>query len=112
MPWLRSRAGARPYSRDRQPPRHSVAEQWHAETDSRHGGLGTLMLHIRIKRNRRVTREPARHLMEVVTPRTNSALISPAEHLCAGLSLHARATGGGPVGLEIVADQERCWFVV
>jgi len=50
--------------------------------------------------------------MEVVTPRTNSALISPAEHLCAGLSLHARATGGGPVGLEIVADQERCRFVV
>jgi hypothetical protein len=70
------------------------------------------MLHVRIKRKRRVTREPARHLMEVVTPRTNSALISPAEHLCAGLSLHARATGGSAVGLEIVADQERCRFVV
>ena len=30
-------------------------------------------------------------MLEVVTPRTNAALISPAEHLCGGLSLHTRA---------------------
>src|SRR5436190_20589184 len=102
----RSGGGGRRADRDCQSPRHSVAEQWDAETESEHAGLGTLMLHVRIKRNRRVAREPARHLMEVVTPRTNSALISPAGHLCAGLSMHTRARGGGPVGLEIVADQE------
>jgi hypothetical protein len=51
-------------------------------------------------------------VLEVVTPRTNAALISPAEHLCGGFSLHTRAVGGGPVALEIVADGERCRFLV
>ena len=70
------------------------------------------MLHVRIRRNRGATRGPAEHLLEVVTPRTNTALISPAEHLCAGLSVDTGAPGGGPVALEIVADGERCRFLV
>ncbi len=57
-------------------------------------------------------REPAEQLLEIVTPRTNAALISPAENLCAALTLHTRAPGGGPVGLEIVADHERRRFLV
>src|SRR5262249_17088328 len=70
------------------------------------------MLRVRIRRNCNAVKEPAAHLLEVVTPRTNAALISPAEHLCAGLSVHTGAPGGGPVALEIVADGERCRFVV
>jgi hypothetical protein len=70
------------------------------------------MLQVRIKLNRGAGREPARHLLEVVTPRTNVALISPAEHLCGGLSLGMGGHGSGPVTLEIAADGERCRFLI
>ena len=70
------------------------------------------MLRVHIKRNAGKTREPAQQLLEVVTPRTNTALISPAEHLCASLTLQTRGPGGGPVALEIVADGERSRFLV
>ena len=71
-----------------------------------------LMLRVHIKRNAPKTREPAQQLLEVVTPRTNTALISPAEHLCASLTLQTRGPGGGPVAFEIVADGERSRFLV
>src|SRR5215471_5063328 len=70
------------------------------------------MPRLRFRRNRRAARLPAGQLLEVVTPRTNSALISAAEHLCASLCLHASTGGGEPVALEIVGDAERCRFVV
>jgi hypothetical protein len=71
------------------------------------------MLRVHVKRNRDTLREPAAQLLEVVTPRTNAALISPAENLCAGLSLHTRAPGGGGrLALEIVADGERRRFLI
>ena len=70
------------------------------------------MLRVRIKRNGDKIRKPAEQLLEVVTPRTNLALISPAENLCAALTLQTGAQGGGPVGLEIVADGERTRFLV
>jgi len=38
------------------------------------------MLHVRIKRNGDKIRKPAEQLLEVVTPRTNLALISPGNH--------------------------------
>src|SRR5437870_728323 len=63
------------------------------------GSEATLMLRVYVKRIGGTLRAPAGQLLEVVTPRTNAALISPAEHLCAGLSLHAGAPGGGPVAL-------------
>ena len=68
----------------------------------------TLMPRVRFRRNRRAGRLPAEQLLEVVTPRTNTALINPAEHLCAGLCLHTGASGNEPVALEIVADAECC----
>src|SRR5437763_14449659 len=55
---------------------------------------------------------PAQHLLEVVSPRTNAALISPAAHLCGGLTRHAGEPDGGPVALEIAADAERRRFLV
>src|SRR6478736_822084 len=70
------------------------------------------MLHVHIRRKGGVSREPAQQLLEVVTSRTNAALISPAEHLCAGFSLNTRMPGGGPLALEIVADGERCRFLI
>src|SRR5579859_4608057 len=65
-----------------------------------------------VKRNRRSGHRPAEELLEVVTPRTNTALISPAENLCSALALHTIAPGGGPVALEIVGDSERSRFVI
>jgi hypothetical protein len=48
----------------------------------------------------------------VVTPRTNAALISPAENMCGALTLHTGGVGGGPVALEMVADGERSRFLI
>lgn len=70
------------------------------------------MLRVRTRRKSDLVKQPAEHLLDVVTPRTNAALISPAEHLCAGLSVDTGSPGGGPVALEIVADDERCRFVI
>src|SRR5258708_32649610 len=70
------------------------------------------MLNVHIKRNVARPVVPAQQLLEVVTPRTNAALISPAEHLCGSLTLQTRGPGGGPVALEIVADGERSRFLV
>src|SRR5258708_26016172 len=55
---------------------------------------------------------PAEQVMEVVTPRTNTALLSSAEHLFAGLTLQANAADGSAVSLEIVADSERRRFLL
>src|SRR5215467_4308867 len=68
------------------------------------------MLRLVVKRN--ATPAPAEQLLEVITPRTNAALITPAENLCGSLSLHTTTPGGGPVALEIVADGERSRFFV
>lgn len=65
-----------------------------------------------IKRNNGSVRDASEQLLEVVTPRTNAALISPAENMCGALTLHTGAPGGGPVALEIVADGERSRFLV
>jgi hypothetical protein len=70
------------------------------------------MPRLRLTRNGRAARVPAEHFLEVVTPRTNTALISPAEHLCAGLCLRTGAVDNEPVALEIIADTERCRFMV
>ncbi|MBV9354312.1 MAG: hypothetical protein JO023_02175, partial [Chloroflexi bacterium] len=51
----------------------------------------------------------AAHLLEAVTPRTNAALLSSAEHLFGALAL---ATDAGPVALEIAADHERRRFLL
>jgi hypothetical protein len=59
-----------------------------------------------------VASEPAEQVVEVVTPRTNTALLSSAEHLFAGLTLQANAADGSAVSLEIVADSERRRFLV
>ena len=56
--------------------------------------------------------KPAEQVTEVVTPRTNTALLSSAEHMFAGLTLQANAADGAPVSLEIVADNERRRFLV
>ena len=47
------------------------------------------------------------HVLEVVTPRTNTARLSPAEHLFAALVLRSGCGSGEPVALEIAADTER-----
>src|SRR5215468_38161 len=70
------------------------------------------MFRLVVKRNRRRSLAPAEQLLEVITPRTNAALITPAENLCASLSLHTTSPDGGPVALEIVADGERSRFFV
>src|SRR6266849_830247 len=72
----------------------------------------TGLMRILLRRNRGLVRAPAEQLLEVVTPRTNAALISPAENMCGALTLHTGAPGGGPVALEIVADGERSRFFV
>src|SRR5258708_30512804 len=70
-----------------------------------------LMLRVVVKRSRSV-HEPSEQLLEVVTPRTNAALISPAENLCGALTLQTSAPGGGPVALEIVSDGDRIRFLI
>jgi hypothetical protein len=69
------------------------------------------MLRVVIKRSRSPV-EPAEQLLEVVTPRTNAALISPAENLFGALTVQTSAPGGGPVALEIVADGDRIRFLI
>src|SRR2546423_5601030 len=59
-----------------------------------------------------VASAPAEQVAEVVTPRTNTALLSSAEHLFAGLTLQANAADGSAVSLEIVADSERRRFLL
>src|SRR5437764_762275 len=68
------------------------------------------MFRLVVKRKRVLA--PAEQLLEVITPRTNAALITPAENLCGSLSLYTTTPGGGPVALEIVADGERSRFFV
>jgi hypothetical protein len=54
----------------------------------------------------------AGHLLEVVTPRTNQARLTPAEHLFGSLFADADRPEGNPVALEIVADaMSRRFFV-
>src|ERR671936_765361 len=55
--------------------------------------------------------ERAEHVLEIVAPRTNAALISPAEHLFGALTLHLGAPAGAPAALEIVGDHERRRFL-
>ncbi len=57
-------------------------------------------------------RGPAEHVLEVVTPRTNAARLSPAEHLFGALVLQAGRAQAGPVALEIAADAEQRRFLV
>ena len=58
-----------------------------------------------MQRLKRRTPAPAEHVVEVVTPRTNAARLSSAEHLFG--SLVPRASGvPEPVSLEIVGDSE------
>src|ERR1700694_1325191 len=57
------------------------------------------------------TEQPAEHVLEVVTPRTNAARLSPAEHLLGAVAVHA-GMDGGPVSFEIVGDAERRRFLV
>ena len=49
---------------------------------------------------------PAQELMEIVTPRTNAAAVSPAENLFAAISLPE------PFSLEIAATRDARWFLV
>ncbi len=70
------------------------------------------MLRLVIKRNGGGALAPAEQLLEVITPRTNAALITPAENLCGSLTLETATPGNGPVALEIVADGERNRFFV
>src|SRR5437868_4500024 len=53
----------------------------------------------------------ATHVIEVITPRTNTARLSPAEHLFAAIGADA-AMDEGPVAFEIAGDQERRRFLV
>jgi hypothetical protein len=60
----------------------------------------------------RVTAEdPAEHVLEVVTPRTNTARLSSAEHLF-GTLVPRGERPGEPVSLEIVGDAEQRRFLV
>jgi hypothetical protein len=57
------------------------------------------------------TMSVATHMLEVITPRTNTARLSPAEHLFGAIGAHA-AMNDGPLAFEIAGDQERRRFVV
>jgi len=59
---------------------------------------------LRGRSNRRPSANPM-ELMEIVTPRTNSAVITPAENLFAAISLPE------PFGLEIAATHTARWFL-
>ena len=54
---------------------------------------------------------PAEHVLEVVTPRTNTARLSSAEHLF-GTLVSRQDRAAEPVSLEIVADAEQRRFLV
>src|SRR5437016_1726838 len=53
----------------------------------------------------------ATHVIEVITPRTNTARLSPAEHVFAAVGAHA-AMDAGPVAFEIAGDHECRRFLV
>jgi hypothetical protein len=55
---------------------------------------------------RRAAPVPAEELVEVVTPRTNAAIVAPAENFLATISLP------GPFGLELAASATARWFLV
>jgi hypothetical protein len=55
--------------------------------------------------------DPAEHVLEVVTPRTNAARLSSAEHLF-GTLVPGRGRTPEPVSLEIVGDAEQRRFLV
>src|SRR5438093_12153124 len=55
--------------------------------------------------------DPAVHVLEIVTPRTNAARLSPAEHLFAAIGVRA-AMDDAPVAFEITGDAERRRFLV
>ncbi|MBV9603220.1 MAG: type IV secretory system conjugative DNA transfer family protein [Chloroflexi bacterium] len=57
------------------------------------------------------TRAPAEHVLEIVTPRTNVARLSSAEHLFGALVAQSQQRPE-PVSLEIVGDSERRRFLV
>ena len=57
------------------------------------------------------TASTATQLLEVITPRTNAARLSPAEHLFGAIGVHA-SMNDGPVAFEIAGDQERRRFLV
>jgi len=56
-------------------------------------------------------RDPAEHVLEVVTPRTNTARLSSAEHLFGTLVPRGQRSPE-PISLEIVGDTERRRFLV
>jgi len=64
-----------------------------------------LMVPLR-RRPTRAVAEPAQELLEIVTPRTNAAVVTPAEHLCGALAIGegTRSPEGATVSLEIVGD--------
>src|SRR5947209_625909 len=53
----------------------------------------------------------AEHMLEIVTPRTNAARLTSAEHLFGALGA-GTAGDAAPVSLEIVGDAERRRFLV
>jgi hypothetical protein len=70
------------------------------------------MPHFVIKRRRESDLQPSEYLLELVAPRTNAALISPAEHLMSACTSQVGGSSGSPVSLEIVGDGERSRFWV
>src|SRR5947208_827501 len=60
------------------------------------------MLNVHIKRTIGRPGAPAQQLLEVVTPLTNAALISPAEHLCGSLTVQTRGPGGCPAVRQVL----------
>ena len=64
-------------------------------------------MRLTLRRHAAQAREPAEELLEAVTPRTNAAVITPAEHLCGALALGDdldTAAAVAPVSLEIAGD--------
>ena len=60
---------------------------------------------MRVAIERRQSPEVRPELVEVVTPRTNAAIVTPAENLLAAISMRE------PFGLEIAATDTARWFV-
>lgn len=60
---------------------------------------------MQLRLNRRQRRLIGQHLVEIVTPRTNTAAITPAENLLAAISL------AEPFSLELAATSRARWFV-
>ena len=68
------------------------------------------MLNVHIKRTIGNPGVPAQQLLEVVTPRTNAARLSSAEHLFGALVPRGERAPE-PVSLEIVGDAEKRRFL-